>query len=131
MEREDAKDLTLSILVVVVAILVVDCVWLHVKCAREEADIGVLAQDYQKTVETVKHLEDWVATSSVQGKFKGVPLIFGCPPQKGHSFRDQSLAIPSSISLMIHTTPSASVSLPSAWPSEAHNPCLFPRADSP
>ena len=69
MEREDAKDLTLSILVVVVLLLLADCIWLHVKCSREEADIAALAQGQQKTVETVKHLEDWVATSSVQGKF--------------------------------------------------------------
>ena len=33
MTREDAKDLTLSILVVVVALLTADCIWLHVKCA--------------------------------------------------------------------------------------------------
>ena len=68
MNREDAKDLTLSILVVVVAILAADCIWLHVKCAREEADIAALAQDQQKTMETVKHLEDWVDKSSVEGK---------------------------------------------------------------
>lgn len=68
MEREDAKDLTLSILVIVVAILVADCIWLHVKCAREEADIGALAQDQQKTMESVKSLEEWVSTSSVEGK---------------------------------------------------------------
>lgn len=36
MTREDAKDLTLSILVVVVAVLVADCIWLHLKCARLE-----------------------------------------------------------------------------------------------
>jgi len=35
MEREDAKDLTLSILAVVAVVLLADCVWLHVKCARQ------------------------------------------------------------------------------------------------
>ena len=68
MEREDAKDLTLSILVVVVALLLADCIWLHVKCSREEMDIAALAQDQQRTMESVKGLEDWVATSSVEGK---------------------------------------------------------------
>ena len=68
MEREDAKDLTLSILVVVVALLLADCIWLHVKCSREEADIAALAQDQQKTVETVKNLENWVSSSSIQGR---------------------------------------------------------------
>ena len=43
MEREDAKDLTLSILVVVVAILIIDCIWLHVKCARQTRDIEALS----------------------------------------------------------------------------------------
>ena len=33
MTREDAKDLTLSILVIVVVLLIADCIWLHVKCA--------------------------------------------------------------------------------------------------
>lgn len=70
MEREDAKDLTLSILVVVVALLLADCIWLHVKCSREEADIAALAQDQQKTVETVNGIEAWISTSSVEGKIK-------------------------------------------------------------
>ena len=58
----------MSILVVVVAVLLLDCVWLHVKCSREEADIAALAQDQQRTMETVKELEDWVATSTLQGR---------------------------------------------------------------
>ena len=44
MEREDAKDLTLSILVIVAALLVADCIWLHVKCARNEAQIAELSE---------------------------------------------------------------------------------------
>lgn len=68
MEREDAKDLTLSILVIVVVLLLADCIWLHVKCAREEADIAALAQDQQKTVEAVTNLENWVSSSSIQGR---------------------------------------------------------------
>ena len=39
MEREDAKDLTLSILVIVVALLAADCVWLHVKGARQADEL--------------------------------------------------------------------------------------------
>lgn len=35
MTREDAKDLTLSILVVVVALLVADNIYLHCKCATQ------------------------------------------------------------------------------------------------
>lgn len=40
MEREDVKDLTLSILVVVAVVLSADAVWLHVKCARQSALIA-------------------------------------------------------------------------------------------
>lgn len=43
MEREDAKDLTLSILAVVVVILVVDCICLHVKCARQSRELAALS----------------------------------------------------------------------------------------
>ena len=43
MEREDAKDLTLSIMVVVMAILVVDCICLHVKCARQSNQLMELS----------------------------------------------------------------------------------------
>ncbi len=39
MTREDSKDLTLSILVVVVAMLAVDCVWLHCKCSAQQVRI--------------------------------------------------------------------------------------------
>ena len=43
MDREDAKDLTLSILAVVVAIMVVDCICLHVKCARQSNELATLS----------------------------------------------------------------------------------------
>ena len=35
MTREDAKDLTLSVLVIVVALLIADNIWLHCKCAAQ------------------------------------------------------------------------------------------------
>lgn len=44
MEREDAKDLALSILIVVAAILVADCIWLHVKSTRQEAELKALSE---------------------------------------------------------------------------------------
>ena len=50
MEREDAKDLTLSILVIVAALLVADCIWLHVKCARHEAQIAELSECIERHV---------------------------------------------------------------------------------
>jgi len=43
MDREDAKDLTLSILAVVVAILVFDCIFLHMKCARQSNELATLS----------------------------------------------------------------------------------------
>ena len=44
MTREDAKDLTLSILVVVAALLVADNVWLHCKCSAQRDEIAALGQ---------------------------------------------------------------------------------------
>lgn len=50
MEREDAKDLTLSVLVVVVAILAIDCIWLHVKCARQGTALEALSERLERYV---------------------------------------------------------------------------------
>ena len=44
MTREDAKDLTLSILVVVVALLVADNIWLHCKCSSQRDELTDLGQ---------------------------------------------------------------------------------------
>lgn len=43
MDREDAKDLTLSILVVVVALLLADCIWLHMRQSRQSETMQTLA----------------------------------------------------------------------------------------
>lgn len=44
MTREDAKDLALSILVVVTALLVSDNIWLHCKCASQRDEIAELGR---------------------------------------------------------------------------------------
>ena len=44
MNREDAKNLTLSILVVVAALLVADNIWLHVKSSRQADALAATAQ---------------------------------------------------------------------------------------
>ena len=44
MTREDAKDLTLSILVVVTALLVADNIWLHYKCSSQRDELAALGQ---------------------------------------------------------------------------------------
>ena len=44
MTREDAKDLTLSILVVVAALLAADNVWLHCKCSAQRDELAALGQ---------------------------------------------------------------------------------------
>ena len=44
MTREDAKDLTLSILVVVTALLVADNIWLHCKCSSQRDELASLEQ---------------------------------------------------------------------------------------
>ena len=43
MDREDAKDLTLSILVIVAAVLAADCIWLHMMYSRQEETMQTLA----------------------------------------------------------------------------------------
>ena len=48
MEREDAKDLTLSILVVVAVALLGYCVWLHVKCASLNDSVAQLSAEVEQ-----------------------------------------------------------------------------------
>ena len=43
MEREDVKDLTLSLLAIVAVVLVADCVFLHMKCARQADELANLS----------------------------------------------------------------------------------------
>lgn len=43
MKREDAKNLTLFVLAVVVVFLVVDCICLHVKCVRQSNELAALS----------------------------------------------------------------------------------------
>ena len=50
MTREDAKDLTLSILVVVAALLVADNIWLHVKCSRQADALAATARRIEEHV---------------------------------------------------------------------------------
>lgn len=42
MTQEEAKDLALSILVIVAALLVADVIWLHCKCAKQCERIAAL-----------------------------------------------------------------------------------------
>lgn len=44
MRRDDVNELGLAIVVVVVALLVADCIWLHVKCVRHETEIAALSE---------------------------------------------------------------------------------------
>ena len=77
MEREDLKDLTLSILVIVAALLMIDCIWLHVKCSRAETALSATEQKVaelaaqQKTVESVvvKHHGAIVPSSEPEQSF--------------------------------------------------------------
>ena len=44
MTCEDAKDLTLSILAVVAALLVADSIWLHCKCSSQRDELAALGR---------------------------------------------------------------------------------------
>ena len=48
MEREDAKDLTLSILVLVAVALAADCIWLHIKCSRLDERVEALVEQVDR-----------------------------------------------------------------------------------
>ena len=50
MTREDAKDLALSILVVVAALLVADNIWLHCKCSRQADALAATAQRIEEHI---------------------------------------------------------------------------------
>ena len=43
MRCNDVNEAGLAILVVVVALLVADCIWLHMRCARQDAEMAVLS----------------------------------------------------------------------------------------
>ena len=78
MEREDAKDLTLSILVIAVAALLADCVWLHIKCAKQSEALQALTVQMDKLIspprqskasfsETAKKTFNKVKSAAVRG----------------------------------------------------------------
>ena len=43
MRRDDVNEMGLAIVVVLVALLVADSIWMHVKCARHETEIAALS----------------------------------------------------------------------------------------
>ena len=43
MRRDDINEIGLAAAIVLIALLVADAVWLHVKCARQEAEIAALS----------------------------------------------------------------------------------------
>ena len=50
MKREDAKDLAMSIVAIVVVVLVVDSICLHVKCARQSNELAVLSMRLEQHI---------------------------------------------------------------------------------
>lgn len=65
------KNLIIAFLCIMVLLLGAECVLLHIACQRQREDIAALALDQRKTMDAVKNLENWVATSSVESKIKG------------------------------------------------------------
>ena len=43
MRRDDVNELGLAILLVVVVVLVADCIWLHLKCSRQAAELQTVS----------------------------------------------------------------------------------------
>lgn len=50
MRRDDVNELGLAVAVVLIAILIADAVWLHVKCARQADEIASLSQRLEQHV---------------------------------------------------------------------------------
>ena len=44
MRRDDVNEIGLAILLVAVVLLAADCVWLHIKCSRQEAELAALTE---------------------------------------------------------------------------------------
>ena len=83
MRRYDWNDFAVAVLVVVAVLLLADCAWLHVRSARQAAEIAELSARQHETAErqarTAKlalELEKWVETSSVEGRFRQVDTEF-------------------------------------------------------
>lgn len=77
MRGDGWNDFAIAVLVVVVTLLVGDCIWLHVKCARQESALAAVSvkldgldERQTRTNKAVLGLENWVETSSVQGRLK-------------------------------------------------------------
>ena len=43
MRRDDANEMGLAVAIVLIALLVADAVWLHVKCARQASELAALS----------------------------------------------------------------------------------------
>ena len=82
MEREDAKDLTLSILVVVAVALLGYCVWLHVKCARLDESMKALSEGVEQMSARQTVIADIVE------RHHGIKI--GHPEPQEQSFVDQA-----------------------------------------
>ena len=82
MEREDAKDLTLSILVVVAVALLGYCVWLHVKCASLDDSVKALSAGVEQMAAQQTMIADTVE------KQHGIKI--GQPEPQEQSFADQA-----------------------------------------
>ena len=56
MRRDDVNEMGLTILVVVAALLVLDAIWLHVKCGSQSAEIAALTERVASHTNTVARL---------------------------------------------------------------------------
>ena len=82
MEREDAKDLTLSILVIVTVALFGYCVWLHVKSVNFDDSVKVLSAEVEQMITRQAMIADTVE------KQHGIKI--GQPIPQKQSFTDQA-----------------------------------------
>jgi len=50
MRRDDVNEMGLAVAIVLIALLLADAVWLHVKCARQAAEIAALSLQLEQHV---------------------------------------------------------------------------------
>ena len=82
MEREDAKDLTLSILVVMAVALLGYCIWLNVKCASIDESLETLSVKVEQMSTRQTMISDIVE------RHHGIKI--GQPKPHEQSFADQA-----------------------------------------
>lgn len=77
MRRDDINEMGLAVAIVLIAILLADAVWLHVKCARQTSELAALSLRFEQHIspppsgpsltDKAKQTYDKVKSAAVKG----------------------------------------------------------------